>query len=375
MMFTIGSDYSSSSSSSSSIASSFSSSLNDNNSVDDGKPNSIYGDSVRQATRDAFIPLQDLSPRSSSASGSAATFSNDVRDIGYLDTMAAVFGENVDGQYADQQMSSSSLEDNSAATGRDLFFPAECSVERAANSRGERYFYTVGAIEPGGGDSAARYAVGDDGRMSIAQRQETVVREQQKQQQQSFGSSSGSSMSNGTMPRMMQDMERGRRRGALVSASASADARKRNHAIALQSAADLQRELFPHGVPSQGVLKSGARHISADIKFRAIGCERRPWHGFIIDDVLFVYVSEFVASEGSFRTAVMALMELAEDVLGCASVICALPKALSTVSGGPVDTAAAATLVRAFMYSGFELVSQMLYQPSPAYVLVGYDAM
>ncbi|KAJ1933986.1 hypothetical protein GGF37_006539 [Kickxella alabastrina] len=177
------------------------------------------------------------------------------------------------------------------------------------------------------------------------------------------------------MPRMMQDMERGRRRGALVSASASADARKRNHEIALQSAADLQRELFPHGVPSQGTLKSGVRHISADIKFRAIGCERRPWHGFIIDDVLFVYVSEFVASEGSFRTAVMALMELAEDVLGCASVICALPKALSTVSGGPVDTAAAATLVRAFMYSGFELVSQMLYQPSPAYVLVGYDAM
>ncbi|KAI8320573.1 hypothetical protein GQ54DRAFT_211222 [Martensiomyces pterosporus] len=133
-----------------------------------------------------------------------------------------------------------------------------------------------------------------------------------------------------------------------------------------------------------GVLKSGLQAIEADVRFRAIGCER-PWHGFIIDDVLYMYATEFYGNEHSFRNAVMALMELAEDVLQCESVIVALPKVLSpppivTQQGAVIpqqhlDTAAAASLVRAFLYSGFEMVSPMLYQPSPAYVLVGYDAM
>ncbi|KAJ2504660.1 hypothetical protein IWW47_002420 [Coemansia sp. RSA 2052] len=148
--------------------------------------------------------------------------------------------------------------------------------------------------------------------------------------------------------------------------------------VALQSAADLQREVFPHGVPSQGVLKAGRAHISADVLFSAAGCARSsrrsyhrrrhsPWHGFIVDDVLYMYVSEFQGDDQAFRAAVMALMDLAEDVLGCLSVLVALPKNSSS--------AAAVSLARAFLYSGFELVSPLLYQPSPAYLLVGYDAM
>ncbi|KAJ2455674.1 hypothetical protein GGF42_003377 [Coemansia sp. RSA 2424] len=148
--------------------------------------------------------------------------------------------------------------------------------------------------------------------------------------------------------------------------------------VALQSAADLQREVFPHGVPSQGVLKAGREHISADVLFSAAGCARSsrrsrhrrrhsPWHGFIVDDVLYMYVSEFQGDDQAFRAAVMALMDLAEDVLGCFSVLVALPKNSSS--------AAAVSLARAFLYSGFELVSPLLYQPSPAYLLVGYDAM
>ncbi|KAI9469588.1 hypothetical protein BX667DRAFT_457045, partial [Coemansia mojavensis] len=73
----------------------------------------------------------------------------------------------------------------------------------------------------------------------------------------------------------------------------------------------------------------------------------------------------------NFRDAIVALMELAEDVLGCSSTIVALPRALNTSLS--LDTDAAASLVRAFMYSGFELVSPMLYCPSSAYILVGYD--
>ncbi|KAJ2061506.1 hypothetical protein GGI08_002845 [Coemansia sp. S2] len=63
----------------------------------------------------------------------------------------------------------------------------------------------------------------------------------------------------------------------------------------------------------------------------------------------------------------MALMDLAEEVLKCFSVVVALPKNNSS--------AEAVSLARAFLYSGFELVSPLLYQPSPAYLLVGYDAM
>ncbi|KAJ1726401.1 hypothetical protein LPJ61_005212 [Coemansia biformis] len=159
----------------------------------------------------------------------------------------------------------------------------------------------------------------------------------------------------------------------------------RGHDIALRSASSLLSEVFPEGVPSQGVLKSGAQCIAADVRFRALGCER-PWHAFIVDDVLYVYVSEFYGTERNFRNAVMALMELAEDVLDCPSVIVVLPKALNAgrsgrqhaQGDGPADEAldtAAAGLVRAFMYSGFELVPPMLYCPSPAYVLLGYDAM
>ncbi|KAJ1999081.1 hypothetical protein GGI04_004727 [Coemansia thaxteri] len=117
------------------------------------------------------------------------------------------------------------------------------------------------------------------------------------------------------------------------------DGRQRD--AALQAAADLQREVFPLGVPSQGVLKAGRRHISASLMFAAAGCERRPWRGFIVDDVLYVCATEFC---GDASAAVSA-------------------------------SADAASLTRAFLYSGFELVSPMLYQPSPAYVLVGYDAM
>ncbi|KAJ2003441.1 hypothetical protein H4R26_003074 [Coemansia thaxteri] len=151
------------------------------------------------------------------------------------------------------------------------------------------------------------------------------------------------------------------------------DGRQRD--AALQAAADLQREVFPLGVPSQGVLKAGRRHISASLMFAAAGCERRPWRGFIVDDVLYVCATEFCGDGHDFRTAVMALMELAEGMLNCFSVLVALPKASASASAAVSASADAASLTRAFLYSGFELVSPMLYQPSPAYVLVGYDAM
>ncbi|KAJ2368753.1 hypothetical protein IW150_005324, partial [Coemansia sp. RSA 2607] len=144
--------------------------------------------------------------------------------------------------------------------------------------------------------------------------------------------------------------------------------------FSLKAAADVQMDVFPHGIPSQGVIKSGLACISASVLFRAPACRPSlPWEGFIVDDVLFVRVPLFAASGAQFRTAVMALLELAEDVLHCASIMIAVPKTPSPISS--LSSADAASLVRAFMYAGFDLVSPMLYQPAEEYVLLGYDAM
>ncbi|KAJ2733112.1 hypothetical protein IW152_003348 [Coemansia sp. BCRC 34962] len=156
------------------------------------------------------------------------------------------------------------------------------------------------------------------------------------------------------------------RRERRGSSTSSVGSDYRIHRPAL-SAGDLMKELFPRGVPSQGMLKSGSAHISADIVFTALGCGPSPWRGFIVDDVLFVRAEGFLGNDREFRSAVMALMDLAEEVLSCFSVVVALPKNNSAPE--------AVSLVRAFLYSGFELVSPLLYQPSPAYLLVGFDAM
>ncbi|KAJ2649259.1 hypothetical protein IWW40_003247 [Coemansia sp. RSA 1250] len=301
------------------------------NSSDDSKPNSIRGGSVRhQQQHDNSIALQDLSPsRTAVYMGEddiePEFFLNDSQytgmDSGYEET------------YADEPTGWTSH-------GMRL---AECSVERAETK-----------IEPGSGGSAAGLTSGA-GRLGA-----DVPR---NNSMSSMSSSSRSSAAGLVVPRHN---------------AASADSMHQHaeqghmHSLALKSASNLLSEIFPEGVPSQGVLKSGVSCIQADVRFWAAGCQQ-PWHAFIVDDVLYMYVSEFSGSEFNFRDAIVALMELAEDVLGCSSTIVALPRALNTSLS--LDTDAAASLVRAFMYSGFELVSPMLYCPSSAYILVGYDAM
>ncbi|KAJ2120605.1 hypothetical protein IW147_004942 [Coemansia sp. RSA 720] len=293
--------------------SNFSLNAPENNLGDGSKPNSLYGGSVRpqhMVEDERAIALQDLSP------SRTAIFTGEdasVSDLEFgLGDSSTYTRVGADSEYEGHEEDAYELETPSDAGSPRL---AECSVECAAGRRRENYYFTMG---------------------------------------KKIGCSSSQ----------------------MVPQQVLSDSQVRMHpsGIALKSAADLLSEIFPSGVPSQGELKSGVQHIDADVRFRAVGCQR-PWHAFIVDDVLYVHVSEFGGSERNFRDAIMALMELAEDVLGCLSVVVALPRAIDTRAGSALDTDAAATLVRAFMYSGFELVSPMLYCPSPAYILVGYDAM
>ncbi|KAJ1869619.1 hypothetical protein LPJ55_005234 [Coemansia sp. RSA 990] len=280
------------------------------NSSDDSKPNSIRGGSVRhQQQHDNSIALQDLSPsRTAVYMGE-----DDIEPEFFLnDSQYTGMDSGYEETYADEPTGWTSH-------GMRL---AECSVERAESRQRESYYFTMGK-KIGCRSSAAGLVVPRHNAASADS--------------------------------MHQHAEQGHM-----------------HSLALKSASNLLSEIFPEGVPSQGVLKSGVSCIQADVRFWAAGCQQ-PWHAFIVDDVLYMYVSEFSGSEFNFRDAIVALMELAEDVLGCSSTIVALPRALNTSLS--LDTDAAASLVRAFMYSGFELVSPMLYCPSSAYILVGYDAM
>ncbi|KAJ1723664.1 hypothetical protein LPJ53_001996 [Coemansia erecta] len=325
-------------------------------SVDDSKPNSIYGGSVQPAaTTSSLFHLHDLPGGSSLDSSMTEVFGDSLLDD-TLDDSPPSSGEYEESLY---------MLENATAAAHNLF-PAECCVERVSGiispwvrNSGGVFDGSWDRAEPGGGGSTV-----GGGRAGRAPGYVARVPVSRQSSRSSSNSDSSSSSDND---------------GELMTPAAPCLLREE---FSLRMAADVQHEVFPHGIPSQGVIKSGPACISASVLFRATSCSPSvPWEGFIIDDVLFVRVPVFAASGAHFRSAVMALIELAEDVLGCASIMIAVPKSLTgTSSSSSVDSssssaAAAASLVRAFMYSGFELVSPMLYQPSDAYVLLGYDAM
>ncbi|PIA15733.1 hypothetical protein COEREDRAFT_15997 [Coemansia reversa NRRL 1564] len=352
----------------------------DGGSTDDSKPNSLYGGSVRQQSSEVAVDsygivLQDLSPDRTAVS----TGENEsVSDLGMFEEKVPSpeeFGF-PDSGYGDDD---AYVFESYAVTGENQLL-AKTTTSRWARKWGGAFDVPSDNSELGGGESAAGYGSRVEDARRLGERPPLAMRHNNSSMSSMSVSSGSVGSSTGlVLPRHagMTNRMQTRNNGRMA----------RRHGLALKSASDLLDEVFPEGVPSQGVLKAGVECIEADVRFQMLG-NGNPlpaWHGFIVDGVLFVYVSEFCGTEQDFRSAVMALMELAEDVLTCSSVIVALPRALqmssgdvlpTTVSGGmTLDTAAAASLVRAFMYSGFEMVSPMLYCPSPAYILVGYDAM
>ncbi|KAJ1952092.1 hypothetical protein IWQ62_006300 [Dispira parvispora] len=88
------------------------------------------------------------------------------------------------------------------------------------------------------------------------------------------------------------------------------------------------------------------------------------WKAIVKQDTLFVDATCFdQLSDQEFRTTLLALLELAEDVLHSASIVMCVPRSNTQSSD----------LVRAFMYAGFELVHPGTYRHSPNYLLVGYE--
>ncbi|CAO3701858.1 unnamed protein product [Rhizopus stolonifer] len=97
---------------------------------------------------------------------------------------------------------------------------------------------------------------------------------------------------------------------------------------------------------------------------KTICCE-----AFILDQTVFLN-SPFAAAllhwaDGEFQSCITHLIELAEEKTECSALIVSLDRRLYKESSS--------TLLRAFMYMGFEMIDPSVYRQEPGYVFVGYE--
>ncbi|KAI8373738.1 hypothetical protein BD560DRAFT_394195 [Blakeslea trispora] len=100
---------------------------------------------------------------------------------------------------------------------------------------------------------------------------------------------------------------------------------------------------------------------------RNLTCE-----SFIHNDVVFLS-SPFVGNhagllnwaDGEFQSCITHLIELAEEKTGCHALVVWIDKHEYKQS--------LSTILRAFMYLGFEMVDPCVYGQEPGYILVGYE--
>ncbi|KAG1053668.1 hypothetical protein G6F46_004530 [Rhizopus delemar] len=86
---------------------------------------------------------------------------------------------------------------------------------------------------------------------------------------------------------------------------------------------------------------------------------------FILNQTVFLN-SPFVGLlDWTEVSSITHLIELAEEKTGCTALIVSLDRRLYKDS--------LSTLLRAFMYLGFEMVDPVLYGQEPGYILVGYE--
>ncbi|KAJ1552955.1 hypothetical protein HK096_009782 [Nowakowskiella sp. JEL0078] len=93
------------------------------------------------------------------------------------------------------------------------------------------------------------------------------------------------------------------------------------------------------------------------------GDESKAWRAIVSKNTLFIKVPDSVEWEGGFgfKESVVAVMELAEDILGCGDLVVCLQKTRSDLN----------SLLRAFMFVGFEIVHPSVYKLGSDHILVG----
>ncbi|GAA5805396.1 hypothetical protein HPULCUR_010912 [Helicostylum pulchrum] len=107
--------------------------------------------------------------------------------------------------------------------------------------------------------------------------------------------------------------------------------------------------------------------ISTCKSTRTLACE-----AFIHNETVFLS-SPFVGAnagllnwaDGEFQSCITHLIELAEEKTGCSTLVISIDRRNYKDS--------LSTVLRAFMYLGFEMVNPSIYGQEPGFVLVGYE--
>ncbi|KAG2194993.1 hypothetical protein INT46_008880 [Mucor plumbeus] len=102
-------------------------------------------------------------------------------------------------------------------------------------------------------------------------------------------------------------------------------------------------------------------------EIRTLSCE-----AFIHNDTVFLS-SPFVGqnagllnwADGEFQSCITHLIELAEEKTGCSALVVSIDR------HNYKDTLS--TMLRAFMYLGFEMIDPAIYGQETGYILVGYE--
>ncbi|KAJ3127710.1 hypothetical protein HK098_005946 [Nowakowskiella sp. JEL0407] len=124
---------------------------------------------------------------------------------------------------------------------------------------------------------------------------------------------------------------------------------------------------FFDGVDSDAVARDCTKSVTIHSMVPGEGGRKgREWKAVVAKSTLFVKVPASIDWEESgfgFKESVVAVMELAENVLECSELVFCLQKSRPDLT----------LLIRAFMFVGFEIVHPTVYNFGEDYVLVGSE--
>jgi hypothetical protein len=89
-----------------------------------------------------------------------------------------------------------------------------------------------------------------------------------------------------------------------------------------------------------------------------------PCQAFISDSTVFLS-APVILQDGCFQSCITHLLELAEEKTGCENLVVVIDRR-------NLDTEFK-NLLRAYMYSGFQMVNPSVYGQEPGFVLLGYE--
>ncbi|KAI8371412.1 uncharacterized protein BYT42DRAFT_616506 [Radiomyces spectabilis] len=133
-----------------------------------------------------------------------------------------------------------------------------------------------------------------------------------------------------------------------------------------KAVSDLVSQLFGQGSSVHGQVNEIMTISTTVAKSNKIGCQ-----AFIHNNTVFLSCPIFGKNagllnwaDGEFQSCVTRLIELAEEKTGCGALVVAIDRR---------NQENVNTILRAFLYLGFEVVNPSVYNQDPGFIFVGYE--